>query len=156
MKSIIVAAGLFAAPACAPAYVYGTGGRSPDDPRLTRVRQFFDRCRSPLSEFAEDFIRAADENHLDWRLLPSISLVESGAGKRYAHNNIFGWAQTARFPSVRAAIHAVASHLGTSRLYRNKTIPDVLKTYNPKPGYHVCVEAVMRTLGPAPRSAALN
>src|SRR5947209_6384567 len=53
------------------------------DPRTVRLKKFFSRLHCPVSYLAEDFIHAADENHLDWRLLPSISIIESGGGKAY-------------------------------------------------------------------------
>ena len=43
------------------------------DPRLLRLQEFFARRDCPLREAAADFLIAADQNSLDWRLLPSIS-----------------------------------------------------------------------------------
>src|ERR1700735_1191901 len=71
------------------------------DPRAIQLRKFFARLHCLAVNFADDFIKAADENRLDWRLLPSISVVESGGGKACKNNNIFGWNQGAHvFASV--------------------------------------------------------
>src|SRR5205823_1596771 len=129
MRSIVAMAGLFAVPATTAIENHRACQVTPDDPRLIRVRSFFHTYDCPLSAFAEDFIRAADENDLDWRLLPSISFLESSGGMRASHNNIFGWnSKAARFSSQRAAIDLVASRLRTSKLYKNKRLLEVLRT----------------------------
>ncbi|MDQ2950454.1 MAG: hypothetical protein M3Y27_31695, partial [Acidobacteriota bacterium] len=61
------------------------------DPRTVRLIKFFSHLHCPVLNLAPDFIHEADVNHLDWRLLPSISVIESGGGKAYKNNNIFGW-----------------------------------------------------------------
>jgi hypothetical protein len=146
MRKIVVFAGLVAVPACTERVA--TPGPQKDE-RLDRVRRFFDTRNCPLSQFAADFLMAADENDLDWRLLPSISMVESSGGKRYMNRNVFGWNSCReRFASVRTGIHAVAARLGKSDLYREKGLDQILKTYNPRPEYARRVKAFMRTLGP--------
>ncbi len=120
------------------------------DPRLIRVKQFFVERDCPAHIYAEDFITAADQNDLDWRLLPSISFIESGGGKEAANNNIFGWDNCKeRFRSHREGIYLVASRLGTWRMYRHKSLDQLLKVYNPREEYSLAVKAVMNTLGPA-------
>src|ERR1700761_5669932 len=47
------------------------------DSRPIRLRQFFGKLHCPIVDMAEDFVHAADDNHLDWRLLPSIAIIES-------------------------------------------------------------------------------
>lgn len=118
-----------------------------DDPRLQRLKQFFAKWDCPLGKDAAEFLIASDLNGLDWRLLPSISFVESSGGKDYRNNNVFGWDSCReRFPSVRAGIHHVAAQLANSRLYKNKNLDRKLRTYNPVPGYSRRVKAVMRAL----------
>ena len=86
---------VFAGVACAPATVSpGQFIRSPaphQDARLEAIRGFFERTRCPASEYSQAFLDAADDSGLDWRLLPSISFVESTGGKAAPYNNIFGW-----------------------------------------------------------------
>ncbi len=105
---------------------------------------------SPVSHLAPDFVDAADRNTLDWRLLPSIAVIESGAGKEYTNNNIFGWdSGKTKFPSVRAGIHTVATRLSKSRLYKHKPITALLSTYNPRADYAARVIRVMQSIGPS-------
>lgn len=121
----------------------------PEDPRLARLTRFFARMKSPLVDLAEDFLEAADRYNLDWRLLPSISIVETGGGRICAGNNIFGWdAGQHVFASVSEAIEIVAARLGTSRLYRDKDLPDKLGTYNGDPEYADLVQSVMQRVAP--------
>lgn len=129
---------------------------SQDDPRLRALEEFFADRDCPLSDSAAEFISAADQNRLDWRLLPSISMIESSGGKACRNNNVFGWdSGREEFASVQAGIHFVASQLANSRLYKNKNLEQKLLTYNPQPEYAVRVKAVMRKLGtadPLPRA----
>jgi len=120
----------------------------PIDSRVIQLRRFLQARDCPISRFAPDFIAAADRFALDWRLLPSISYVESGGGKEYRGNNIFGWGNGVQaFPSIRAGIRVVASRLAKSSLYRDKSLDDVLRTYNPDLAYGARVKAVMVRLG---------
>ena len=150
MRDILLVAGLLVAP-CGISLGQYQPHPTVDlkDPRLSRLKQFFAERGCPLSEAAVDFLIAADQNHLDWRLLPSISMIESSGGKDYRNNNVFGWdSSRGSFPSVQAGIHFVASKLAKSKLYRGKNLESKLQTYNPLPDYVARVKAVMRSLGP--------
>ena len=114
------------------------------DRRLVRIKTFFRKRVCPAHEYAAEFLIASDKQKLDWRLLPSIALIESSGGKVFSNNNIFGWDSCRyRFPSVVAGIHFVADHLANSPLYRGKSIDEKLKTYNAQPHYRVAVKKVM-------------
>jgi hypothetical protein len=120
------------------------------DPRLIRVRDYFIEKGSPAHLYAADFIHAADRNNLDWRLLPSISMIESGGGKAARNNNIFGWDNcNQRFRTTREGIYRVASRLRHSPYYRNKNVEQILRVYNPNSDYCAKVTWVMQQLGPA-------
>jgi len=129
-------------------------GRAPasehrDDPRLIALQQFFAKDACPAAQFAGDFLLAADTFALDWRLLPSISYVESAGGKTLRNNNMFGWdSGRAQFPSLAAGIHRVAYSLSHSDHYRNKSLDRVLATYNPDAGYARLVKSVMKRIAP--------
>ena len=125
------------------------------DPRLVRLQQFLAERDCPIEKYASDFIEAADAHDLDWRLLPSISFVESGGGKQYTNNNVFGWDSCRqRFASIRDGIHTVASRLANSQLYRNKDLEGKLRTYNPVADhYPALVKSVMRSIAPTPALA---
>jgi hypothetical protein len=120
------------------------------DPRTTRLRTFFSKLHCPVVDMAEDFIHAADDNHLDWRLLPSISVIESSGGKASINNNIFGWGigGPLPFPSIRAGLNVVAYKLGNSSLYRDRDVLGKLKLYNPDESYPYRVISVMNRISP--------
>ena len=151
MKSMVLVAGLIAAPSVV-SHQQEASGAKPQmaDPRLVRLQQYFGKRDCPLREVAADFLAAADLNALDWRLLPSISMIESSGGKDYRNNNVLGWDSCREsFSSIREGIHYVAAKLAQSDLYKNKSIDGKLRTYNPNPAYPVKVKAVMRALGPS-------
>jgi hypothetical protein len=119
------------------------------DPRTLRLRTFFAKLRCPVEYLAQDFIEAADDNQLDWRLLPSISVVESGGGKAARNNNIFGWNNGNQFfPTLRAGINQVAFKLGKSSLYRDRDSDGKLRIYNPDENYVHLVLDVMNRISP--------
>lgn len=157
-KHFLVAAGLLAVPAtiqfeqtakALPVQKPNAGTES-EDVRTARLRQFFNSLHCPIQEMAGDFVQAADDNLLDWRLLPSISIIESGGGKVFKNNNLFGWDNgDAPFPTIRAGIHQVAYKLGRSSLYRHADSLGKLKFYNPNPDYAVRVAEVMAAISPS-------
>ncbi len=118
-----------------------------NDPRAAVLTGFFEALNSPASDWTEDFLLAADRHGLDWRLLPSIAILESGGGRESMNNNILGWDSCREsFPSVRAGIHTVADRLANSRLYRNKDLDWKLKLYNPNTAYPRKVKWLMARL----------
>jgi hypothetical protein len=149
-RGLLVGAGILTA--CSPANPYRPLPQSNfrNDPRLVRLAEFLRNAGSPLAPLAEDFLSASDRHGLDWRLLPSISMVESGGGRHFARNNVFGWGSgRLAFSSTRAGIHTVAARLASSKLYKGKELPSVLRTYNPHPRYTALVRSVMQHIGPA-------
>jgi hypothetical protein len=119
------------------------------DERLVRIEKFFRDRNCPAADLAEEFLVAADRHHLDWRLLPAISFVESGGGKQYTGNNIMGWGSSrSSFPTIRSGIHHVATQLANSKYYKGKTLRGKLRTYNPRPVYTRVTLRVMRAFGP--------
>ena len=119
------------------------------DPRTLRLKKFFAGLHCPVLDLSEEFVHAADDNHLDWRLLPSISVVESGGGKAYRNNNIFGWNNGQQlFPSIRSGINQVAYKLGKSPLYQNQDLVGKLRLYNPDESYVHTVLTVMNRISP--------
>jgi len=151
LSSGLVFAGMFSSP------VAVTNAETPDpaseyrnDPRLDSLNKFFQKGYCPAQDFSADFLRVADQNNLDWRLLPSISIVESGGGREARNNNLFGWdGGKAIFTSIRAGIHAVAERLGNSKIYRDKDVDEILRIYNPGANYPGVVKSVMRRISPS-------
>src|ERR1051326_1395104 len=117
----------------------GSGVPGPDyarDPRLYKIRTFFSSLDCPAWRYAATFLEAADDYALDWRLLPSLSYVETTGGKAAPNNNLFGWGSgRAKFSSPHAAIHTIAFHLTHAEHYRNKSLDALLWTYNPRAEY---------------------
>ena len=121
-----------------------------NDPRLESLKRFFQKAECPVLGYSREFLEAADRYHLDWRLLPSISYVESTGGKAAPHNNLFGWdSGRAEFSSFKASIFEVGYQLANSWLYRNKNTDAILATYNPSADYRQKVAWVMRQIAPS-------
>ena len=119
------------------------------DPRYAALHQFFDKGSCPASQYANEFLDVADTYTLDWRLLPSISYVESTGGKAGRNNNIFGWdSGRAQFSTTAAGIYTVGYRLAHSGLYRDKSLDKILATYNHDAAYGRKVKSVMRRIAP--------
>jgi Mannosyl-glycoprotein endo-beta-N-acetylglucosaminidase len=117
------------------------------DPRLESLKRFFQRASCPAVKYVSAFLEAADRYDLDWRLLPSISYVESTGGKSAPNNNLFGWdSGRAQFASPAASIHEVGYQLSHSALYRDKDTDGILATYNSNEEYAAKVKLVMRSI----------
>ena len=120
------------------------------DPRLKTLQKFFHRAGCPAQKYSDAFLEAADAYDLDWRLLPSISFVESTGGKAARNNNLFGWGSgRVGFASPTEGIHAVGYRLAHSDLYRDKDVDEILATYNPNAEYAEKVKSVMRRISPS-------
>jgi hypothetical protein len=148
-QGLMMAAGFFVVPAAvshADPNVHSNECKE-NDPRLASLRRFFHAANSPLEHLASVFISEADTHHLDWRLLPGLSFVETSGGKTSRGNNIFGWNNgNSSFGSVREGIHVVAARLAYSRYYKGKNLVEKLQTYNQNPEYVASVQNVMRRI----------
>jgi hypothetical protein len=119
----------------------------PRDPRVIKLQRFLYKLDCPVATMAEDFVRVADENNLDWRLLPSIAVIESGGGKAYRNNNIFGWNKGAQsFATIRSGMELVAYKLAHSPIYRRQDCVGKLRIYNEDEDYAPSVLAVMNRI----------
>jgi len=147
-SSGLVFAGMLSLPAAvANAELPDSKAEYRNDPRLERLKRFFQKRGCPAGDLSAEFLHAADEHSLDWRLLPGIAMVESGGGRRAPYNNLFGWENgKARFASGRAGIHNVARSLAESRLYRHKDVDGILRIYNRGANYPEYVKSVMRRI----------
>ena len=117
------------------------------DPRSESLRKFFQKTDCPAQKYSDVFVEAADRYELDWRLLPSLSYIESTGGKAARYNNIFGWdSGRAHFDSPAASIHQVGYRLAFSDLYKDKDLDEILATYNPNAEYAQKVKSVMRQI----------
>ena len=117
------------------------------DTRYKSLQKFFRKAGCPAQKYSAVFLETADRNDLDWRLLPSISFIESTGGKAAPNNNLFGWdSGKAAFDSPATGIHTVGYRLGHSHLYRDKNVDEILATYNPNADYAERVKSVMRQI----------
>jgi len=62
-----------------------------EDPRVLAMSEFLTDYNSPMQPYVETFITAADDSDLDWRLVASISGVESAFGNIIPDNTYNGW-----------------------------------------------------------------
>ncbi len=66
--------------------------RYKNDPRVKRVRALYHQYGSPLESKAQFMVETSDYLGIDYRLVPAISIVESGGGvKTYRPFNAWGW-----------------------------------------------------------------
>src|SRR3989344_3003783 len=105
------------------------------DSRVTTLRKFLIIHKSPLAEYAEEFVAASDKYGLDWRLVPAISGVESTFGKKIPKGsyNAYGWANGAyQFKSWEDSIDIVCRTLRTKYIDRGApTINKIARRYAP-------------------------
>jgi len=108
------------------------------DKRVAILKAFFRQHDSPLYDHAEFVVKVADEYGLDYRLLPAISMQESGACKVIPHNsyNCWGWGiygnTVTRFTSYPEAIDTVSR--GIKKYYIDEgltTTEQIMSKYNP-------------------------
>ncbi len=157
-KRAIVAAGLILTPLFAgeQEQITQTAPQSESDKRYEQMRSFLAAKGSPLADYTAAFLEAADKHSLDWRLLPTLALVESAGGRVIRNNNAFGWGNgRIRFASVAESIHVIAERLANGVPYRNKSTEGKLRAYNPvNRRYATHVLDMMALIGPAGSPAA--
>lgn len=63
------------------------------DKRVEALERVFEKYNSPLVPYAGAYVKSADQYGVDWKLLPSISGLESGFGKHMIDGtyNAYGW-----------------------------------------------------------------
>lgn len=118
----------------------GKSGLITSDPRVIAMRKFLIDYNSPMYPYAEVFIQEADKYGLDWRLVASISGVESAFGNLipYRSNNAWGWKgdptrDWSHFASWSEGIETVTSRLALG--YGVDLGPfDIVYTYCPPCG----------------------
>lgn len=110
----------------------------PIDKRAQIIKDYLARHKSPLENSAQDFIDAADKYSLDWRLVVSISGVESTFGKRipgghdplYTSYNGWGWGvygdNALGFKSWRDAIFTISKGLKENYVDKGYTEPLIM------------------------------
>jgi DNA-binding protein len=83
--------------------------------KVSKIRKYLANRNSPLADYAEEFVKAADHYGIDYRLVAAISIIESGGGiKNFKPYNAWGWG-TSGFSSYKEGIWAVSK--GLSKYY---------------------------------------
>ena len=112
--------------------------------------KFFQRYNAPLPYYITDYLNASNKYNLDYRLLPAISVQESGAGRHACGDGIrrwgFGSCKGYTFKNVAEGIDYVSNTLALGSYYRGKTTHQNLIAYNPNPEYAGKVERLMKEI----------
>ncbi len=117
------------------------------DPRIARLESFFHSYNCPAPYHVSDYLRAADDYQLDYRLLPAISIRETQCGIAETENNHWGFRNGQHsFPSVEDGIKFMAHRLAEHVYYKGKTLQQKLFMYNPRPAYPDEVTRIMRRI----------
>lgn len=124
----------------------------PIDKRAQILKDYLAKYNSPLEDSAQDFIDAADEYGLDWKLVVSISGVESTFGKHIPGGyNGWGWGvygdNAIFFKSWREAIFTISQGLKERYVDRGYTEPySMNKVYAASPTWGTKVTYFMNDL----------
>jgi hypothetical protein len=108
------------------------------DGRKEKIRQFLAMHNSPLEPYAGDIVEVADEFGLDYRLVPSIAMQESGLCKTIPYNSYNCWGfgvygkQVKHFNDYKDGIYTVTKTLATKYKDRGLITPEQIMTmYTP-------------------------
>lgn len=108
---------------------------SPYDYRVENLRDFFEKYNSPLVDYAENFVACADQNNIDYRLVPAITGVESTFGKHIPEGsyNAYGWANGEyTFESWEDSIAHVSEILKTKYIDKGaESVYEIARIYAP-------------------------
>lgn len=111
-----------------PVYASGEIEAKKLDPKAQVLAAYLEKRNSPMQYHAQDFIDAANQYNLDWKLVASIAGVESTFGKFIPGGyNGWGWGvygtQAIYFSSWRDGIFTVSKGLRENYLDRGLTDP---------------------------------
>jgi len=109
-----------------------------EDARPELIKQYLAFYNSPLTPYAELIVEAADENHLDYRLITAIAQQESNLCKVIPPRsyNCWGWginsASNLAFDSFQDGIEKVSKGLKTQYVDKGySTVSQIMDKYNP-------------------------
>lgn len=121
------------------------------DNRSFVLKAYLEQFNSPLAPFADSFITNADKYNLDWRLVASISGLESTYGKQIPYNSYNGWGwgiygdNVLRFNSWPEGIETISKGIRENYL-KDKPESDpyfIGPTYAASPTWAVRVDFIM-------------
>lgn len=106
--------------------------------RKEALEKFFEKYNSPLKANTDTFIKVADKYGIDYRLIPSISCMESTCGKFLIKDsyNPFGWgiygSNVIYFDDYNHAIETVAEGLNKGYFAKGyNTVEKIAPIYTP-------------------------
>lgn len=109
-----------------------------NDIRVANLKFFFRKYNSILYDHAETFVKRADENQFDYRLLPAIAMQESNLCKYIYENshNCWGWGiygnKVTRFDSYDEAVDTISRGIKKYYIDKGLTTPEeIMKKYTP-------------------------
>lgn len=124
-----------------PTVSYGIEAGKVD--RVLVLRKFLEKYNSPLADNAETFVKVADKYHLDYRLLPAISCMESTCGKFLIPDsyNAWGWGiygnQAIHFDDFDQGIEEVGKGLYDGYVSKGLDTPrEIAPIYTPPSSGH--------------------
>jgi hypothetical protein len=93
--------------------------------KVRKIREYLSGRNSPLADYADEFVKAADHYGIDYRLVAAISVIESGGGiHNFRPYNAWGWGKSG-FDSWEDGIWEVSK--GLSRYYAGgRTTPQTI------------------------------
>lgn len=117
------------------------------------LKAYLESKKSPLADYADEFIKEAEANDLDWRLVAAISGLESSYGLRIPYNSYNGWGwgiygdNVLRFASWSEAIHTISEGLRKNYIDRGATdIPSIGRIYAASPTWAERVTYIMNQM----------
>ncbi len=121
------------------------------DPKARILADYFASYNSPFEYQAQDFIDAANQYGIDWKLVPAISGVESTFGKQSYGYNAWGWGiygnNTLNFKSWRDGIFTVAGGLKENYIDKGLTNPYTMnRVYAASPSWGWKVDYFMKDM----------
>ncbi|MDQ3099737.1 MAG: hypothetical protein M3Q44_08405 [bacterium] len=94
--------------------------------KVLKLQKFLSSYNSPMAGNAQDFVEAAEQYNLDWKLVPAIAGVESTFGKHLipGSHNAYGWGGgKIRFESWREGIYTISKGLAEKYAARGLITP---------------------------------
>jgi hypothetical protein len=124
------------------------------DSRVRILREFLEKYNSPLVPFAKTFINVADKYALDWKLVVSISGVESTFGQQIPVGSFNGWGwgiygdNMIKFSSWTEGIETVSEGLKTRYIdgWGAKDVYEIGRYYAASPTWAQRVEHFMNMI----------
>lgn len=131
-----------------------TGSNALEDIRGKVLSEYLKDKNSPFSDKADVFIKAADENNIDWRLLVAISGVESTFGQEIPYNSYNAWGygifedNTRCFTSWDDAIDTISSDIRTKYMdeWHAENVDQIGRIYAAAPDWSVRVEKFIKEI----------